>query len=152
VCPSAGAKYLPATLQDLARLMPQVAGVRRWGAAALDLAYVAAGRYDGYWERGLNAWDVAAGILLVREAGGLVEPMRRGIRTFWRSGQLIGGAGAIFDRFAGVIRERPQELRGRAARARSALKKRQLPDRRRAWIISAHSFAMNTARPRSIGS
>jgi hypothetical protein len=52
--PFGGAKYLPATLQDLARLMPQVAGVRRWGSAALDLAYVAAGRYDGYWERGLQ--------------------------------------------------------------------------------------------------
>jgi myo-inositol-1(or 4)-monophosphatase len=52
--------------------MAQCSGVRRLGSAALDLAYVAAGRYDGYWENGLNAWDVAAGILLVREAGGHV--------------------------------------------------------------------------------
>ncbi|MAN14587.1 MAG: inositol monophosphatase, partial [Dinoroseobacter sp.] len=51
--PFAGGRYLPACLQDLARLMPECAGVRRWGAASLDLAYVAAGRYDGYWERGL---------------------------------------------------------------------------------------------------
>ena len=66
-----GAKTtLPATLKDLARLMPVCAGVRRWGSAALDMAYVAAGRYDGYWERGIRAWDVGAGILLVREAGG----------------------------------------------------------------------------------
>ena len=49
------------------------AGVRRFGSAALDLAYVAAGRYDGYWERGLSSWDIAAGILLVREAGGFVS-------------------------------------------------------------------------------
>jgi myo-inositol-1(or 4)-monophosphatase len=50
--------------------MPQVAGIRRFGAAALDLAWVAAGRYDGFWELGLHRWDMAAGILLVREAGG----------------------------------------------------------------------------------
>ena len=50
--------------------MPMVAGVRRFGAAALDLAWVAAGRYDGYWELGPKPWDVAAGMLIVREAGG----------------------------------------------------------------------------------
>lgn len=50
----------------------KIAGIRRFGSAALDLAYVAAGRYDGYWEIGLNSWDVAAGILLVKEAGGFV--------------------------------------------------------------------------------
>lgn len=104
--PFGGRKYLPATLQDLARLMPQVAGVRRWGAAALDLAYVATGRYDGYWERGLNAWDIAAGVLLVREAGGFVEPLRHE-QDLLESGQLIAGSGAIFDKFASVIRERP---------------------------------------------
>jgi myo-inositol-1(or 4)-monophosphatase len=54
----------------LGTLMPQVAGIRRFGAAALDLAWVAAGRYDGFWELGLQRWDMAAGILLVREAGG----------------------------------------------------------------------------------
>ncbi len=68
-----GAKAtLPQMMQDLSRLMPVCAGLRRWGSAALDLAYVAAGRFDGYWERELNAWDIAAGILLVREAGGIV--------------------------------------------------------------------------------
>ena len=54
-------------------LMAEVAGLRRSGSAALDLAWVAAGRYDGYWERGLKAWDVAAGMLIVREAGGIVS-------------------------------------------------------------------------------
>lgn len=54
----------------LGGLMPEIAGVRRFGAAALDLAWVAAGRYDGFWELGLHPWDMAAGSLLVREAGG----------------------------------------------------------------------------------
>lgn len=57
---------------EMATLMPQVAGIRRLGSAALDLAYVAAGRFDAFWEAGLNPWDVAAGIILVREAGGFV--------------------------------------------------------------------------------
>ncbi len=75
----------PKFLVELERMMPQVAGVRRFGAAALDMAYVAAGRYDGFWERGLSTWDIAAGIVLVREAGGLVgeldgkgDPMQTG--------------------------------------------------------------------------
>jgi myo-inositol-1(or 4)-monophosphatase len=63
----------PAYLATLEAVMGQTAGVRRQGAAALDLAYVAAGRYDGYWEFGLAPWDIAAGILLVREAGGYVS-------------------------------------------------------------------------------
>jgi myo-inositol-1(or 4)-monophosphatase len=58
--------------RTLGTLMPQVAGIRRFGAAALDLAWVAAGRFDGYWEIGVKPWDVAAGALLVREAGGYV--------------------------------------------------------------------------------
>ncbi len=59
--------------RTLARLMPRVAGIRRFGAAALDLAWVAAGRFDGYWELGVKPWDIAAGTLLVREAGGFVR-------------------------------------------------------------------------------
>jgi myo-inositol-1(or 4)-monophosphatase len=56
--------------RTMVALMPQVAGIRRFGAAALDLAWVAAGRYDGYWELGIKSWDMAAGLLMVREAGG----------------------------------------------------------------------------------
>ncbi len=56
--------------RTLGTLMPQVAGIRRFGSAALDLAWVAAGRYDGYWETGIKPWDIAAGMLIVREAGG----------------------------------------------------------------------------------
>lgn len=104
--PFAGSKYLPATLQDFGRLMPVCAGVRRWGAASLDLAYVAAGRYDGYWERGLNAWDIAAGVLIVKEAGGMVEPIRKD-QSILEDGHLIAGAERIFDTFSKVIRTRP---------------------------------------------
>ena len=56
----------------LARIMPQVAGVRRMGAASLDLCWTAAGRYEGYWELGIKPWDMAAGIIIVKEAGGYV--------------------------------------------------------------------------------
>jgi myo-inositol-1(or 4)-monophosphatase len=59
-------------LKELHQVSQRVAGVRRFGSAALDLAWVAAGRYDGYWERDLNPWDLAAGVLLVTEAGGRV--------------------------------------------------------------------------------
>lgn len=62
----------PAFVKQLLSVMASVAGVRRFGAAALDLAYVAAGRCDAYWESGLGPWDIAAGMLIVREAGGLV--------------------------------------------------------------------------------
>jgi myo-inositol-1(or 4)-monophosphatase len=64
--------------RTLGVLMPQVAGVRRFGSAALDLAWVAAGRYDGYWELGVKPWDVAAGLMLVREAGGYATDPRGG--------------------------------------------------------------------------
>lgn len=101
--PFAGGKTLPATLQDLARLMPECAGVRRFGAAALDLAYVAAGRYEGYWERGLHAWDIAAGLLIVTEAGGFVSAISEGNRPL-EHGEVIAANAEIFDRFAKVIR------------------------------------------------
>jgi myo-inositol-1(or 4)-monophosphatase len=58
---------------EMAELQGKVAGLRRFGAASLDLAFVAAGRLDGYWERNLQAWDMAAGQIIVREAGGVVS-------------------------------------------------------------------------------
>jgi myo-inositol-1(or 4)-monophosphatase len=74
----------------LARLMPQVAGVRRFGSAALDLAWVAAGRYDGYWELGVNRWDIAAGLVIVREAGGIITDPAGG-DTFYETGNVVCG-------------------------------------------------------------
>ena len=69
-------------------MMPATAGVRRVGAAALDLAYVAAGRLDGFWEFGLQPWDIAAGILLVRESGGYVTDLSGGHRMM-ETGDLL---------------------------------------------------------------
>lgn len=103
--PFGGRGTLPATLKDLARLMPVCAGVRRFGSAALDLAYVAAGRYEGYWERGIHAWDIAAGMLLVKEAGGFVGPVREDDNPL-EKGAVIAGNGELFEPFAKIIRTR----------------------------------------------
>jgi len=103
--PFAGRADLPDTLQDLARILPTCAGVRRWGAAALDLAYVAAGRYDGFWERNLHSWDMAAGLVIVREAGGLVEPLRKG-GDILADGEVICANEPIFEQFAKIIRDK----------------------------------------------
>ncbi|NBC20452.1 MAG: inositol monophosphatase [Alphaproteobacteria bacterium] len=74
---------------ELAAMTPVTAGIRRYGSAALDLAYVAAGRFDGFWERGLRAWDIAAGIVLVREAGGFVDEIDGG--NVLRTGNIVAG-------------------------------------------------------------
>ena len=68
----------PKFLKEMETVMREVAGIRRSGSAALDLAFVAAGRYDGYWERNLQPWDLAAGIVLIREAGGFVSDLDGG--------------------------------------------------------------------------
>jgi myo-inositol-1(or 4)-monophosphatase len=83
-------------------IMPRVAGIRRPGSAALDLAYVAAGRYDGFWEFGLSAWDMAAGCLLITEAGGLVGDME-GNDTYLKSGNVIAGNPKVFGQLLQVI-------------------------------------------------
>ncbi|MTI44986.1 myo-inositol-1(or 4)-monophosphatase [Roseibium hamelinense] len=77
-------------LKELRFVMPEVAGVRRCGAAALDLAWVAAGRFDAYWEHGLNSWDIAAGLLMVKEAGGYVSDMA-GKDRMLETGDVIAG-------------------------------------------------------------
>ncbi|KZY51792.1 MULTISPECIES: inositol monophosphatase family protein [Sulfitobacter] len=101
--PFGGRADLPETLKDLGRLLPVCAGVRRWGAASLDLAYVASGRYDGFWERRLKPWDVAAGMLIVKEAGGLVEPIRPE-RNILQHGEIICANEPIYSTFAKTIR------------------------------------------------
>lgn len=74
-------------------IAPHAAGIRRYGSAALDLAWVAAGRLDGFWEDDLDLWDTAAGILLVREAGGFVTDYRGGDQAFRRREFIAGSAG-----------------------------------------------------------
>ena len=76
--------------KELASVQPQVAGLRRFGAAALDLAFLAAGRFDAYWERNLSPWDMAAGILLVREAGGFVTDLE-GKDAMFATGDILAG-------------------------------------------------------------
>jgi myo-inositol-1(or 4)-monophosphatase len=91
-------------LKLLGATMARTAGVRRPGAAAIDLAYVAAGRFDGFFETGLNKWDIAAGILLIREAGGFVgdfdadaDPME--------TGNIIAANAKLFEPLRGFLRE-----------------------------------------------
>ena len=81
---------------------PEVAGIRRFGAASLDLAWVAAGRFDGFWESQLNIWDVAAGMLLVREAGGFVSDFRGGDRAIERS-EFVAGSGAVHSKLQKLV-------------------------------------------------
>jgi myo-inositol-1(or 4)-monophosphatase len=83
--------HLPQFLNILREVLSQTAGVRRAGSAALDLAYTAAGRVDGYWEYGLKEWDIAAGALLVKEAGGLVCDFE-GAEDYLQSGNIVCGA------------------------------------------------------------
>ncbi|WP_372886367.1 inositol monophosphatase family protein [Shimia sp.] len=102
--PFGGRAELPETLKDLARLLPATAGVRRWGAASLDMAYVAAGRYEGFWERGLKPWDLAAGTIIVKEAGGLAQPIDPAGHIL-EDGAVICANEPIFNQFAKVIRQ-----------------------------------------------
>ena len=86
--PCANRKSQVEWLDEAAVLMPQTAGIRRFGSAALDLAYVAAGRYEGFWERGLSPWDIAAGIIIVKEAGGTVSDFDSS-NTMMTSGDIV---------------------------------------------------------------
>jgi len=86
----------------LAAVAPEVAGIRRLGSAALDLAWVAAGRYDGFWEDELHYWDVAAGALLVREAGGFVTDYRGGDRAFERD-EYLAASSAIHSKLQKLV-------------------------------------------------
>ncbi|SUW53329.1 inositol-1-monophosphatase 3 [Bordetella holmesii] len=88
--------FAPEYMPMLSDAISRSRGVRRMGAAALDLAWVACGRYDGYWEMGLAPWDVAAGTLLVREAGGICHDMSR--EASWPiTGRLVSGNPAVYD-------------------------------------------------------
>ncbi len=86
-------------LDNIARVSMQVRGIRRMGSAAIDLAYTAAGYFDAYWELNLNLWDIAAGALLVREAGGIVESIRTD-----RNQSIMAGSPKSLNTFRGLIK------------------------------------------------
>ena len=94
--------YLDTYLETMKALMQKTAGIRRPGSAALDLAWLAAGRIDGFWEFNLKAWDIAAGALIVREAGGIVSDFEnRG--NYLQSGDIIAAAPKVFPEMLKII-------------------------------------------------
>jgi myo-inositol-1(or 4)-monophosphatase len=106
--------YLDDYLKMFRELLPKTAGLRRPGCASLDLAYVAAGRYDGFWEAGLKPWDLAAGVLLIQEAGGLVTDFDGG-ENYLATGNVVGGNPKVFSQLLQVIQPHMSErLRGPA--------------------------------------
>jgi myo-inositol-1(or 4)-monophosphatase len=104
--PFGGAKNLQETLREINSLMPLCAGLRRNGSASLDLAYVGAGRFDGYWERNLSIWDIAAGVLIVKEAGGILESIEIN-KDPLTTGNLIcsNNQQTVFEKFSTIIRD-----------------------------------------------
>ncbi len=89
-------------LATLKALLIQTSGIRRAGSAALDLAYVAAGRFDGFWEFGLNTWDIAAGVLLIQEAGGLVSDFDGG-HSYLESGDIVTANSRLYKPFISTL-------------------------------------------------
>jgi myo-inositol-1(or 4)-monophosphatase len=101
--PFAGNPLLKPVLADLARITPHTAGIRRMGSAALDLAYVAAGRLDGFWERRLRPWDLAAGLVVVREAGGLIGAIDAGDDPIF-TGDVVAANPHVFEALTKLVR------------------------------------------------
>jgi myo-inositol-1(or 4)-monophosphatase len=102
--PHMGRGDLALGIREIAVVQPKVAGLRRFGAACLDLAWVAAGRFDAFWERDLSPWDIAAGVILVREAGGFVTDLDRS-DTPWRSGSVVAGNETMHDELTRLLSE-----------------------------------------------
>jgi myo-inositol-1(or 4)-monophosphatase len=94
--------HVDAYLGMFKTLLPRTAGIRRAGSAALDLAYVAAGRLDGFWEIGLKPWDMAAGILLIQESGGIIGDFRGG-QDFFNSGNVVTGNARVYEALVAAI-------------------------------------------------
>jgi myo-inositol-1(or 4)-monophosphatase len=92
--------------REIKEVIKHVAGVRRTGSAALDLAWVAAGRFDAYWERGIKSWDMAAGIVLVREAGGVVSDLAGGTAMFDK-GEVLAANGTLQKEFLPLLAPAP---------------------------------------------
>ena len=102
--PHIGRGDLALAKKELGAMQEQVAGLRRFGAAALDLAWVAAGRLDGYWERDLKPWDMAAGLCLIREAGGYVSDVTGGDDIF-ATGHVVAGNETIQKELLRVLKD-----------------------------------------------
>lgn len=108
-------KHLDAWMSTLKEFMLDTSGIRRPGSASLDLAYVACGRYEGFWEMGLKSWDMAAGVLIVQEAGGIVSDFMGG-HGYLESGSIIAGNPKIHDEMLRRIQSRfAVDLRGSPA-------------------------------------
>ncbi|MFC1748232.1 inositol monophosphatase family protein [Pseudomonadota bacterium] len=103
-------RYLDVYLETFREMMIPTAGIRRAGSAALDLAYVAAGRFDGFWEFDLQEWDMAAGILLIQEAGGLVSDMHGGHDIF-ETGHIIAGNPKVFKAMIKSLHPHTQKIK-----------------------------------------
>jgi len=101
--PHIGRGDLALARQETGAMQEHVAGLRRFGAAALDLAWVAAGRLDGYWERDIKPWDMAAGLILLREAGGFVSDCDGGDDMFAK-GHIAAGNDAIHKEILRVLK------------------------------------------------
>jgi myo-inositol-1(or 4)-monophosphatase len=95
-------EHLDAYMAILSDMMQKTSGLRRPGSASLDLAYTAAGRYDGFFEMGLKPWDIAAGCLLITEAGGMIGDLQ-GNDTYLKTGNLCAGNPRIFEQMLQVI-------------------------------------------------
>jgi myo-inositol-1(or 4)-monophosphatase len=107
----ANRQWLDAYMEMLKLMMQQTAGVRRPGSAALDLAYVAAGRLDGFWELGLSPWDTAAGTLLITVAGGMVGTLAG--HEYKQGGDIIAGTPKVYAALVEAFRPHvPEELKG----------------------------------------
>jgi myo-inositol-1(or 4)-monophosphatase len=101
--PHLGRGDLALAEKEMAAVQPKVAGLRRFGSAALDLAWVAAGRLDGYWERNLSPWDLAAGVVILREAGGIVTDLE-GRETILESGDVLAGNDTLHRELLGALK------------------------------------------------
>ena len=100
--PFGESKHITRSLRILREIMVRAPGIRRAGAASLDLAYVAAGRLDGFWEIGLKPWDMAAGALLILEAGGLVSDFEGG-EAYLENGSVVAGTPKLFAQLLAVV-------------------------------------------------
>ncbi len=105
--PHRGRDNHPRFLKEAEVIMREVSGIRRTGSTALDLAWTAAGRFDGYWEYGIKPWDIAAGMILVREAGGFVSDLEGGADMFGAGNIIVGN-----DKIRKALLERLHSARG----------------------------------------